>query len=81
MPRATLEEAERKMQGIARAVQGMVPAGWGFAVLVFSWEAPSFMNWVSNAQRADMIKSLRECADRLEKDPRDFHRAERKLDA
>ena len=72
--RATLEEAERKMQSIARVVGNMVPTGWGFAVLCFSFGENGFINWVSNAQRADMVKALRELADKLESDPRDFHR-------
>lgn len=76
--RATLEEVERKMQGIARAVEGMVPKGWGFAVLCFSYGENGFMNWVSNARREDMIKALRETADNLEKNRRDFHRTERR---
>lgn len=75
--RVTLEEAERKMQGIARAVQAMVPKGWGFTVLCFSWGENGFMNYVSNAERDDMIKALRECADKIEKDRRQFHRQEK----
>lgn len=74
MARATLEEAERKMQSIARVVKGMVPEGWGFTVLCYSWGENGFMNYVSNGQRPDMIKALRECADKLENDPRMFHR-------
>lgn len=76
--RATLEEAERKMQSIARTVQGMIPQGWGFAVLCFSFGEKGFMNWVANAQREDMIKALREMADKLENDRRDFHRTGKK---
>lgn len=77
MKRAPLEEAERGMQSIARVVGNMVPEGYGFAVLVFSWGEQGFMNWVSNAQRTDMVKALRECADKLENDPRQFHRTPR----
>ena len=76
--RATLEEAERKTTEIGRIIGDQMPKGWGFALLIFSFGEQGFMNWVSNAQRADMIKALRECADRLEKDRRDFHRTERK---
>jgi hypothetical protein len=80
--RATLEEAERKMQSMARVVGNMVPEGWGFTVLCFSFGDPfienNFMNYVSNANREDMIRALRECADHLEKDPRSYHRTERK---
>jgi hypothetical protein len=76
--RATLEEAERKMQGIAGTVQKMVPQGWGFAVLCFSFGENGFMNYVSNAERQDMIKALRECADQIENNRDSFHHTERK---
>ena len=56
--RATLEEAERTMQSLARVVGNMTPQGWGFAVLCFSFGENGFMNWVSNAERQDMIKAL-----------------------
>ena len=76
--RATLEEIERKMQGIAKTVGAMIPEGWGFAVLCYSFGENGFMNYVSNGERAAMIKALRECADKLENDQRQFHRTERK---
>lgn len=41
--------------------------GTGFCLLVFGFNAPGISNYVSNANRADMIKALRETADRLEK--------------
>lgn len=65
------------MQSIARVVGNMTPKGWGFAVLCFSYGENGFMNWASNAHRADMIKALREMADKLENDRRDFHRTPR----
>lgn len=41
--------------------------GWCFAVMLFeTGEAGKNMQWVSNAQREDMIKSLREFATNLE---------------
>ena len=39
----------------------------GFALLVFEFHEPGIANYISNAKREDMIKSLRETADRLEK--------------
>lgn len=39
----------------------------GFALIVFELGKPGISNYVSNASREDMIKSLREAADRLEK--------------
>lgn len=42
--------------------------GWCFAVMLFETGGPGKnMQWVSNAQREDMIKSLREFATNLEK--------------
>lgn len=39
----------------------------GFALLVFEFHKPGIGNYISNAKRADMVKALRETADRLEK--------------
>ena len=39
----------------------------GFALIVFDFHEPGVGNYISNASREDMIKSLRETADRLEK--------------
>jgi hypothetical protein len=32
---------------------------WGFALMLFSFEGPEF-TWISNAQRADMVKTMQE---------------------
>jgi len=32
---------------------------WGFALMIFSFEGPEF-TWISNAQRADMVKVMQE---------------------
>lgn len=39
----------------------------GFALVMFEFNHPGIGNYVSNAKREDMIKALRETADRLEK--------------
>lgn len=39
----------------------------GFCMLIFGFGAPGISNYISNAERGDMIKALREAADRLEK--------------
>lgn len=38
----------------------------GFMLMVFDFGEGGFLSYVSNAQRADMVKVLREQADRLE---------------
>jgi hypothetical protein len=51
---------------IAEVIRPMLPAGAGFALLVFDMGPDGFMTWVSNAKRADMVKALRELANVLE---------------
>ena len=52
-----LNDANRK---IAARIKPMLPAGAGFALLVFDLGPKGFMTWVSDAKRADMVKALRE---------------------
>ncbi len=55
-----------KMRNLAAFVTRKLPKGWGFAIVVFPFHRPGISNYVSNAQRQDMITALRETADRLE---------------
>lgn len=55
------------MQEIAAKVDAMLPSDMGFTVLVFPLGNVGESNYISNANRSDMIKALREIADRLEK--------------
>lgn len=54
------------MQQMAEKVKAMLPSDYGFTILVFPLNKPGVANYISNAQRADMIKALREMADRLD---------------
>lgn len=76
--RITLEQMETKTAEIGRILGAAVPKGCGFAFLLFNFGENGFMNWVSNAQRKDMIAALKEMIHKLENDPRDFHRTPRK---
>lgn len=61
---------EKAMQAIAGAVEDTFNetiGPMGYALIVFELGRPGFGNYISNAQRADMIKALRKTADRLEK--------------
>jgi len=53
------------MKKIAKAVESFLPKGVGFCVLTFKMEKPETANYISNAVREDMIKSLFETAYRL----------------
>ncbi len=54
------------MQKMAEKVKAMLPKDFGFAILVFPLCNPGISNYISNSRREDMIKALRETADRLE---------------
>ena len=36
---------------------------WGFALMIFSFDGPEF-TWISNTQRADMVKAMQEFINR-----------------
>lgn len=59
-----------RMRQLARLLQKEIP-GRGWALLVFTFPGDNdhvkYTNYISNAQRADMILALREQADNLER--------------
>jgi hypothetical protein len=58
------QEADEKfrsdLQALARHVDKQLPYGWGFVVLAFPFGAGSRMNYISNAQRADIVRAMYE---------------------
>lgn len=56
---------ERILRDLAAGIEQIFP-GMGFAVIMFDFGAPGVSNYISNAQRSDMITALRETADRIE---------------
>lgn len=64
------QQIEKALRHIAGAIQDTIDYEFGkmgFALLVFDFNNPGISNYISNADRQDMIKSLRETADRLER--------------
>jgi len=57
---------KRSAQQVARLIDERLPPGFGFALLVFSFGEHGYLTHVSNAQREDLVKVLRETADVLE---------------
>lgn len=55
-----------QMRAALDALTGVFP-NLSVTILIGPFDAPSVHNYVSNSQREDMIKVLRETADRLEK--------------
>lgn len=58
--------SKEAMGKMAESVQKMLPKDFGFMILVFPFDNPGVSNYISNAQREDMVKALREAANRLE---------------
>src|SRR4029077_16806737 len=64
-PMSTPQEAEdakvvKDLQALARHVDRQLPYGWGFVVLAFPFGAGSRMNYISNANRADIVRAMYE---------------------
>lgn len=58
------------MRKLGTMIQKEIP-GVGFALVVFEFKAPGIANYISNADREDMIKGLQETVDRLRRN-KDF---------
>lgn len=49
-----------KLQGIAKKVAAELPEGFGFVVLAFKFNEKGQLMYVSNADRADVVKAMEE---------------------
>jgi len=61
-----LQKIEQELRRQAIFITRDFP-GLGFALIVFEHYKPGISNYISNSNREDMVKALRETADRLEK--------------
>lgn len=48
-----------EMRQLAKKISKEIP-GLGFALLIFEFNKPGMSNYISNAQREDMIKAMEE---------------------
>jgi|ERR1700730_1452710 hypothetical protein len=48
------------LQRLAKLVDSQLPYGWGFVVLAFPFGAGGRMNYVANADRADVVRAMYE---------------------
>lgn len=63
------KQTEELMTAIGGGINDVIENQFGkmgFALIIFEFNQPGISNYVSNAQRDDMITALRETADRLE---------------
>jgi hypothetical protein len=61
----TIPEIKAVLTGLGLAVKSRLPPGTLYAVLIF--DQSDIARYVSNANRSDIIKAMREHADALEK--------------
>jgi len=61
-----MRQMEHAARGIAevleralKSYQGKSGERWAFGLFIFSFEGPEF-TWISNADRADMVKTMQE---------------------
>jgi hypothetical protein len=54
------QKVRADLQALARHVDKQLPYGWGFVVLAFPFGAGGRMNYISNAKRADIVRSMYE---------------------
>ena len=53
------------MRLIGNMINEILPEGWGFTVIVFQFNKPGLANYISSAERATMLKALKETYHRL----------------
>lgn len=55
-------EIEQTLKALGREIHTLVPAGWGFTLLLFTLhdEGDGALFYISSAQRDDMCKAMRE---------------------
>jgi hypothetical protein len=56
------EEVEAKLKEIGRGIKESMPAGFGFTLMIFSYEggAKGSLFYLSSAERDSMIETMRE---------------------
>jgi len=54
------QKVRSDLQALARHVDKQLPYGWGFVVLAFPFGAGGRMNYVANAERADVVRAMYE---------------------
>lgn len=57
---------ESKARVIGHIIGDQMPKGFGFALCLFSFHGPEF-TYISNAQRADMVRALDELVAKLKR--------------
>ena len=59
-------EIERVSTEIGRMLKNVMPDGWGFTLLMFTYGADGSMFYISSAERSDMMRPMREFLQKFE---------------
>lgn len=62
----TAEERHRRLMQVLGKTLDEVLEGCGFALLVFEFDKPAAVNYISNAERPDMLLAMKEFIARSE---------------
>lgn len=54
------EEAQKALREVGEYIKGMVPAGYGFTLLLFNMGEGGAMFYMSSAERESMIEAMKE---------------------
>lgn len=65
-----LADLEQECKAIARLIKRMMPPGVGFTLLMFTLGEGGWMTYMSSAERATMLKALKEFIEKVEADPK-----------
>lgn len=67
-PPARLEDAENTIRDLGKTIRSAMPRGWGFSLQLWSFDGgeKGAMTYISNCERGDMIKALKEFTSKLE---------------
>lgn len=67
MKRETLETAEIRARRYAKYLNTNMPLGWGFVLILVSFEGDKKGTYISNCDRETIPAALREFADKIER--------------
>lgn len=66
MTEIRLHEIEQQARNVGRLIGNSLPEGVGFCLMMFTFGEGGWSTFLSNAEPEDMIKGIRELADKRE---------------
>lgn len=63
---APLADAEAIARDIGKLIGSQMPPGWGYCLILFTFGEGGHMTYISNANRDDVVATLKELAGKME---------------